>query len=194
MTSPVRRLPATQRGIDDAPTAPAHIVLALGANLGQREAILRSAVEGLAGMAGLVVDAVSPVVETDPVGGPAQGRYLNAVVVARTAMSPSALLVQCQRIEAGHGRERLVRWGARTLDVDIISYDDLVCETAELTLPHPRAHLRAFVLVPWARVDPTAVLPGPQGGRVRDLADGAADAGAVRPYPSLVLDLGRDLP
>lgn len=184
MTSPVRRLP---QGADEAPTEPAQIVLALGANLGQREVILRSAVQDLSGTAGLVVDMVSPVVETDPVGGPTQSRYLNAVVLARTAMSPSALLVQCQRIEAGHGRERLVRWGARTLDIDIIAYDDLALETEELTLPHPRAASRAFVLVPWSQADPTAVLTGAGGGRVRDLADEAPDRAGVRPYPQLVL-------
>jgi 2-amino-4-hydroxy-6-hydroxymethyldihydropteridine diphosphokinase len=166
------------------------VVLALGTNLGDRAAVLRSAVQSLAGTPGLVVERVSPVVETDPVGGPEQGPYLNAVVLARTTSSPSELLSSCQRIEARHGRQRLVRWGARTLDIDIVSYDDLVCATTDLTLPHPRAHLRGFVLVPWCAVDPGAVLPGPHGGAVRDLAEHAADAGGVRPHPAVRLDPG----
>jgi len=163
------------------------VVLALGANLGDRGKVLRSAVSALAGTAGLQVDAVSTVVETDPVGGPEQGPYLNAVVLARTTSSPARLLARCQQIEALHGRERQVRWGARTLDIDIVTYGDLVCETAELTLPHPRAHLRGFVLLPWSEADPDAVLPGPRGGGVLDLAAAVGPDG-VRLYPGVRLD------
>lgn len=181
MTSPVRRR-AVPVGLDERPTAPTPVVLALGSNLDDRDGILRSAVGALSALPDLVVEAVSPVVESDPVGGPEQGPYLNAVVLGRTTASPLGLLRQCQQVEAAHGRERLVRWGARTLDVDVVCYGEVVAETDELTLPHPRAHGRAFVLVPWALADPDAVLPGPRGGPVRRLAQAAADRDGVHPW------------
>lgn len=177
MTSPVRR-PAS-RDLDVPPPVPVEVVLALGSNLGDREATLRSAVAALTAAPSLVVRTVSPVVESDPVGGPEQGAYLNAVVLARTTSSPLALLRRCQQVEAEHGRERLVRWGARTLDVDIVCYGTVLADAPDLVLPHPRAHERAFVLVPWALADPAALLPGPAGGPVRRLAAAAADRGGV---------------
>jgi len=190
MTSPVRAVRPLSQGVEDPPSDAAQVVLALGSNLGEREAVLRSAVAGLSTTAGLAVHSVSPVVETEPVGGPVQDPYLNAVVLAATTLSPAALLALCQRIEAEHGRERNVRWGARTLDIDIISYGELVCETANLILPHPRAHLRAFVLVPWSQADPTAVLVGPGGGAVSALAAAADDRDGVRAFAGLDLNAG----
>ena len=183
MTSPVRPV-----DLDAAPASPARVVLALGANLGDRAATLRSAVAALRALPGLSDVRPSPVYETPPVGGPAQPPYLNALVAARTRLAPRAVLREAQRIEAEHGRERSVRWGPRTLDIDVVSYDDLVTGDAELTLPHPRAHERGFVLVPWADLDPSAVLPGPAGGRVADLASAAADALGVRLRPDLSLE------
>jgi dihydroneopterin aldolase/2-amino-4-hydroxy-6-hydroxymethyldihydropteridine diphosphokinase len=169
-------------------------VLALGANLGDREATLAAAVADLARTPGLEVVAISPVVETAPVGGPEQPDYLNAVVAVRSTLPPHQLLAACLRVEARHGRERRVRWAARTLDVDVITYGDLVLDTPDLVLPHPRAAGRAFVLAPWAALDPQAMLPLPAPGaraRVADLlADaGPLDAAGVRPRPDLVLEV-----
>lgn len=157
-------------------------VLALGANLGDRRATLQSAVEALATADGVRVVVASPVVETDPVGGPEQPDYLNAVVLVDTTLDPHELLATCRRIEQAHGRERLVRWGARTLDIDIVTVEGVTCCDDVLELPHPRAAQRAFVLAPWAAVDPDAVLAGPGGQAVpvRDLLTVAADAGGVR--------------
>ena len=104
--------------------------------------------------------AVSPVYETAPVGGPAQPDYLNAVLVAATSLPARAVLDRGQAAEAARRRVRGQRWGPRTLDVDVIVYGDAVSDDPELTLPHPRAHERAFVLAPWHDVDPGAVIPG----------------------------------
>lgn len=157
-------------------------VLALGANLGDRRATLQSAVEALADADGVRVVVVSPVVETDPVGGPEQPDYLNAVVLVDTTLDLHELLATCRRIEQAHGRERRVRWGARTLDIDIVTVEGATCRDDVLELPHPRAAQRAFVLAPWAAVDPDAVLTGPGGQAVpvRDLLTAAADADGVR--------------
>lgn len=159
------------------------VVLALGTNLGDREATLASAVGSLRSLDGLAVTAISQPFATAPVGGPPQPAYLNAVVLADTTLGPAQLLAVTQAIEASHGRERVVRWGPRTLDIDLITYgdsvsgDEVVQDDADLTLPHPRAHERAFVLAPWASVDPAARLRLP-GGRltdVRQLLGRAAD-------------------
>lgn len=172
------------------PLPPVPVVLALGSNLGDAAAHLQGAVEALSATDGLTVHRVSPVVETDPVGGPEQGAYLNAVVVASTSLTPSELLGRCQQIEAAHDRVREIRWGPRTLDVDVITYGETVDDDERLTLPHPRAHERAFVLVPWSLADPDAVLPGPLGGRVADLAERAGDRAGVRARPDVVLVTG----
>lgn len=183
MTSPVRPV-----DLDVDPREPVDAVLAVGSNLGDRLASLQAAVAALAAEPGLEVTAVSPVVETDPVGGPEQDDYLNAVVLIRSMLSPRSLLAACHRAEATRGRERGIRWGPRTLDVDIVTYGSLVSRDDELALPHPRAHERAFVLVPWALLQPDAVLPGPGGGRVAALAVDAPDASGVRPRPDLTLE------
>ncbi len=137
----------------------------IGANLGDRVAALRSAVTGLARLGSGV--AVSDVYETDPVGGPEQPAYLNAVVTLDTDRSPHDLLAAAHALENDLGRTREVRWGARTLDIDLLAVGHRIIVDALLTLPHPRAHERGFVLIPWAQVDPAAVLPG--RGRVADL-------------------------
>lgn len=148
-------------------------VLALGANLGDREATLRGAALELAAHPRITLVRASPIVRSRPVGGPAgQGDYLNAVVEVETELSPFGLLRACQEVEERHHRTRTQRWGPRTLDVDVVTVtgDDgrpVLSDDPALTLPHPRAHERAFVLVPWVGLDPTAVLPG--RGRVTDL-------------------------
>ncbi|GAA4974922.1 2-amino-4-hydroxy-6-hydroxymethyldihydropteridine diphosphokinase [Kineococcus glutinatus] len=167
-----------------APGREVPAVLALGTNLGDRAAVLRSAVAALRAVAGVRVRAVSPVVETAPVGGVPQPDYLNAVVLVSTSLSPLALLEACQAVEAAHGRDRspaAVRWGARTLDVDVVDVAGLVAACPRLQLPHPGAARRAFVLAPWHALDPAARLPGPGGGAVADLLAGAEDRDGVRP-------------
>jgi dihydroneopterin aldolase/2-amino-4-hydroxy-6-hydroxymethyldihydropteridine diphosphokinase len=125
---------------------------------------------------------ISPVVETDPVGGPEQPEYLNAVVAVRSTLTPHALLAACLAVEQRHGRERRVRWAARTLDVDVVTYGDLVLRTPDLVLPHPRAATRAFVLAPWAELDPSARLAVPGGSvpvleLLADLVGGSGNLG-----------------
>ncbi|WP_017622680.1 2-amino-4-hydroxy-6-hydroxymethyldihydropteridine diphosphokinase [Nocardiopsis chromatogenes] len=156
-------------------------VLALGSNMGDRMATLQGAVDALAGPGsapGLTAAAVSPVYETAPVGGPEQGPYLNAVLIADCALAPHELLARTQEAEKRFHRVREVRWGPRTLDVDIIALGDELSADPDLTLPHPRAHERAFVLRPWADADPGAVLPG--RGPVADLLAAVADQEADR--------------
>ncbi len=150
------------------------VVLALGSNLGDRLASLQGGVDVLCAGPGLFDVEVSPVYETAPVGGPAQPDYLNAVLVATTTLSARAVLDRSREAESALGRVRGQRWGPRTLDVDVIVYGAEVSDDPELTLPHPRAHERAFVLAPWHDVDPGAVIPG--HGRVADLL-GVVSAG-----------------
>jgi 2-amino-4-hydroxy-6-hydroxymethyldihydropteridine diphosphokinase len=152
--------------------------LAIGSNLGDRLALLHAGVHDLASTPGLELVAVSAVYETAPVGGPEQGAYLNAVVVVATDLGPLALLERALQVEAGHGRVRLQRWGPRTLDIDVLSFADEVSDDPVLTLPHPRAHERAFVLVPWAEVDPAYVVPG-RGVTVAELLDALPPADRV---------------
>jgi len=166
--------------LDQPPTAPVDVVLALGANLGPAAETLRAAVADLSAVPGLEVTGVSPLARTAAVGGPDQPDFLNAVVLARTTLSARDLLHACQRIEQGHGRERHEHWGPRTLDVDIVVYGHVLATTDDLELPHPRARERAFVLAPWAQVDPDAVLPGLGGGPVAALAETAPDRDGIR--------------
>ncbi|WP_433220946.1 2-amino-4-hydroxy-6-hydroxymethyldihydropteridine diphosphokinase [Microtetraspora malaysiensis] len=161
------------------------VVLALGSNLGRRMDNLQGALDALFDAPGLAFVAVSPVYETDPVGGPDQGPYLNAVVVAESMLDARTLLERAQGVENAFGRVRLVRNGPRTLDVDLIMVDGIVSDDPELTLPHPRAHERAFVLVPWSRADPDATIPG--RGAVADLLAGLDQTG-VRPREDLSLE------
>lgn len=162
----------------DTMTNSVKTVLALGANLGDREETLASAVRALAGHPQIHITGVSPVAETQPVGGPDQPTYLNAVVTADVTLSAHALLDAVHEIEADHGRVRIERWGPRTLDIDIIDFGGTLLSDPDLILPHPRAGERAFVLAPWQLLEPDAVLPG--AGKVADLAVAAADAGGLR--------------
>lgn len=165
------------------------VVLALGANLGDPVSTLADAVDTLADADGLDLVAVSPLARTEPVGGPEQPAYVNAVVVARTNLTPQSVLAIAHHVEQGAGRERLVRWGPRTLDIDLIQYGDRPdtahSEDPELTLPHPRAHERAFVLWPWARADPAATLVLADGRElaVAELAEQAADRAGLSAGP-----------
>ena len=139
-------------------------VLALGGNLGDRKANIRSAIRALKETEGIKVVKKSPLVESFAVtaAGVDQSRpnYLNGVVEIETDLKPGALLDLVRAIERDHGRVRLERWGSRTLDIDIITYGSLIKAGKRLTLPHPRAFERAFVVVPWALMSADAVLPG----------------------------------
>jgi 2-amino-4-hydroxy-6-hydroxymethyldihydropteridine diphosphokinase len=165
------------------------VVLALGSNLGNRQDILQGAVDAIVGLPGIRVTAVSPVYETVPVGGPAQPDYLNAVVLADAARPPRELLDRLHEIEAAFDRVRVVRWGPRTLDIDVIDFGGERSDDPELTLPHPRAHERAFVLGPWRDVDPDAALPG--RGPVADLLAETDRSGLRRSDLSLVIPEGQ---
>jgi 2-amino-4-hydroxy-6-hydroxymethyldihydropteridine diphosphokinase len=122
--------------------------LALGSSLGDRVAHLQGAVDALAAAAAVTVVAVSRVYETAPVGGPPQDAFLNAAVAVDTDLDPDALLALAHDLERDAGRERGERWGPRTLDVDILLYESVQMDTAELTIPHPRMWERGFVLAP----------------------------------------------
>jgi 2-amino-4-hydroxy-6-hydroxymethyldihydropteridine diphosphokinase len=135
------------------------VVFSLGSNLGDRLANLQLGLDVLAS-SGLDLVAVSSVYETDPVGGVEQADYLNAVLLARSSLPPSDILARCAAAEAAAERVRTQRWGPRTLDVDIIACGCVVSTDPALTLPHPRAHERAFVLIPWLELDSRAALPG----------------------------------
>lgn len=131
--------------------------LGLGSNLGDRERHLRDAVASL----GPMVRRVSPVYETEPVGGPpGQGPYLNIVVEIDTDLTPRELLAVCHRLEAAAGRVRAERWGPRTLDVDILLIDGVTVDEADLIVPHPRMWERRFVVAPLADLAPEVVPPG----------------------------------
>lgn len=139
-------------------------VLSVGSNQGDRMGFLRLAVDGL----GAAVRAVSPIYQTAPWGVTDQADFLNQVlIVADETAGEWDWLRRAQELERAAGRERARRWGPRSLDVDVITVDAVVSGDPELTLPHPRAHERAFVLVPWLDVDPQAEIPG--RGRVSEL-------------------------
>ena len=172
----------TRRDVQAAHAAPAHdatrpehlrsrrVVLAIGGNLGDVPVTLMHTVEALSYMEGFQIEDVSPIMRTKPVLAPGQAPqpdYWNAVVVGSAIATPDELFAQTSRIERELGRERHERWGARTVDIDIIQIEGLASTDPVLTLPHPRARERAFVLAPWLLCDPDAILEGV--GRVSDL-------------------------
>ncbi|QKW61975.1 2-amino-4-hydroxy-6-hydroxymethyldihydropteridine diphosphokinase [Streptomyces sp. NA03103] len=167
---------------------PKRAVIALGANLGNRLETLQGAIDALEDTPGVRVKGVSPVYETDPwgVAPDSQPSYFNAVVILKTTLPPSSLLERAHAVEEAFHRVRDERWGPRTLDVDIVAYAEVVSDDPQLTLPHPRAHERAFVLAPWLDVDPGAALPG--RGSVADLL-AAVTRDGVAPRADLELRL-----
>jgi 2-amino-4-hydroxy-6-hydroxymethyldihydropteridine diphosphokinase len=141
--------------------------LGLGSNLGDRLANLQAAVDALQAEPGLRVTASSRVWETRPEGGPPQPDYLNAVIRIETELSARDLLDVARRVETRLGRIRKERWGARTMDVDVLLYDDEEVDEADLVVPHPRMKQRAFVLLPLLDLEPDPVLP--DGTRLKDV-------------------------
>ena len=177
-----------RRGDHEAPapraedaSSPAHlrarrVVLAIGGNLGDVPVTLMHTVEALSYMEGFQIEDVSPIMRTKPVLAPGQAPqpdYWNAVVVGSAIATPDEIFAQTSRIERELGRERHERWGARSIDIDIIQVEGLASSDPVLTLPHPRAKERAFVLAPWILCEPDAVLEGV--GRVSDLLAGTPD-------------------
>lgn len=162
-------------------------VLSIGSNLGDRADLLRGAVQALRPW----LVAVSPVFSTPPWGPVEQGDFLNAVlIVDDPSAAPADWLARAQGAEQAAGRERAVRWGPRTLDVDVIAVDDIVSEDPMLTLPHPRAAERAFVLVPWHRLDQAAMLAGRPVGELIVGLD-PAEVAQVREVPEVSLEVIR---
>lgn len=154
-------------------------VFSLGSNIGDRLEHLQLAVGALANTPDLIVVDISPVYETVAVGGPEDNPdFLNLVVVTETTQPARVLLERAHAIEAAHNRVRDGIDGPRTLDVDLIIVGRAVNDSPELTLPHPRAHERAFVLAPWADVDPQAEIPG--HGKVADLLETVGTSGVTR--------------
>lgn len=154
-------------------------VLALGSNLGESGDTLSLAVADLVDSPRVRLREVSPIVLTKAVGGPDQPDYLNMVVEVETDFSPYELLEHCQAVENKHLRVRTVRWGPRTLDIDIITFGEYTSQDVQLTIPHPRAATRAFVLQPWAWMDSAAVL---DGRLVSELVEQAEDLGGLVPF------------
>ena len=156
---------------------PVRAVLAIGGNLGKRRKTIRSGLKALAATKGISKVVCSPLVEssawTEEGIDVSKPNYMNGVVAILTTLKPKDLLTEIRRIETEHGRIRLERWGSRTLDIDIITYGDVLKATKELTIPHPRAFERSFVLVPWSLLEPDAILPG--YGSVAELAEPLKD-------------------
>lgn len=148
-------------------------ILALGGNLGDRKATIKAAIKDIKAIEGVEVISKSPLYESFAAteDGPDESapRYLNGVIEIETTLKPGNLLTELRKIETAHGRVRLERWGSRTLDIDIITYGSLIKDGKRLTIPHPRAYQRAFVVVPWAAMDPSAKLLG--HGSVAALAE-----------------------
>lgn len=154
-------------------------VLSIGSNVGDRAAHLRTAVAEFAD----VLVAVSPVYETPAWGGVAQEPYLNAVLLVAGDHTPAEWLARAHTAEDAAGREHAVRWGPRTLDVDIVQIDGVASEDPDLRLPHPFAHERAFVLRPWSDIDPTGQL---SGRAIRDWLS-TVDSTGIRLQPDVVI-------
>ncbi|MFD1484249.1 2-amino-4-hydroxy-6-hydroxymethyldihydropteridine diphosphokinase [Lacticaseibacillus baoqingensis] len=151
--------------------------IGLGTNLGDRAKHLQQAVRALAAIPNVSVKRESLVYETQPVGGVAQDDYLNQVVQVATSLAPMALLLRLHEIEALLHRQRIVRWGPRTVDLDLLLYDHVTQTTPELTLPHPELANRRFVLVPLLEVASKALVP-----TIANMLAHTPDRNWVRPY------------
>ncbi|HOA34887.1 MAG TPA: 2-amino-4-hydroxy-6-hydroxymethyldihydropteridine diphosphokinase [Bacillota bacterium] len=154
--------------------------IGLGSNLGDRMGYLREALTRLE-QEPVRLGKVSPLYETEPVGGPLQGPYLNACATFETALSPVSLLRRLQQIETALGRVRRERWGPRTVDLDLLVYGNVIMRTPSLELPHPRLAERDFVLQPLKDIAPELLIPG-TGKTVSQLVHERPPAGGVRLY------------
>lgn len=159
---------------------PVTAYLGLGSNLGDRLANLQRAADLLGGKPDISVMRSSRVYETDPVGGPPQPSFLNVVLEIATELSPHELLSVCEGTEDSMGRVRVVRWGPRPIDIDILTYDERTIDEVALQIPHPRMHERGFVLAPLAELADDPPLPG--GRHLVDVRLGPGVVEGVRPF------------
>jgi 2-amino-4-hydroxy-6-hydroxymethyldihydropteridine diphosphokinase len=160
--------------------------IGLGSNLGDREENLRNAIRGLDAVPGVTVKQVSAIYETEPVGGPEQPDYLNAVVEIDSQLGVRAIFEACMTIEHALGRERAdehEHWGPRVIDLDLLTCGDLVVSDPDLEIPHPRIAERAFVLVPFSEIAPYIEIPGL--GKVHELEERLLVTHTVRPTGTL---------
>lgn len=148
-----------QRSARAAEPSAVRAYVALGSNLGDRKQNMNAAIEKMKHLRGVRVTRVSSFLETEPVGGPPQGKYLNAVVEIECSLSAHELLRELQRIENELGRRRFGKSFPRTMDLDILLFGDAIIDEVELKIPHPRMHQRAFVLDPLHEIAPDAVHP-----------------------------------
>ena len=164
-------------------------VIGIGSNIGDSVSTVRRAIDEIEATFDVDVYERSSLYRTRPVGGPEQDDYINVVVVMHCDRDPDRVLAGLQGIEHEFGRVREVRWGPRTLDLDIIAVDDMISIDPDLTLPHPRAHERAFVLVPWHEIDPEATLPhhGPIENLIDRLTHDAEDGSRIPSASSVVV-------
>lgn len=153
--------------------------LGLGSNVGDRLQCLREALRSLSSLEGVRLLRVSPVYQTEPVGVADQPQFLNAVAEVETGLGAEQLLAFCLRIEKELGRERRVRWGPRTIDIDLLFQEGQACDLGDLTLPHPRMLERRFVLQPLADLAPNLML---KGSSVRDHLLSLKDSNGVQPF------------
>lgn len=160
------------------------ILLGLGSNLGDREQYIATAVRLLAACPALTVCRTSALYETEPVGVKEQPAFLNAVISIKTTLEPEALLEQCLAVEAQLGRIRQERWGPRTIDIDLLLYENRICNSPRLSLPHPRLAERKFVLIPLAEV--AGDIPAFAGKTAKELLTGHGDDNKVTYYKQLV--------
>ena len=152
-----------------------HVVLSIGANLGDAETMVYQTIHQLSEI--LKESKASRIYQTAPVGVEDQPEFFNAVVLGEWGGTADELLGRTSKLEEAAGRERIQRWGARTLDIDIITFGDQVSHDPKLTLPHPRAHERLFVLIPWIELQPDAQLIGQ--GDVSGIIEALQSAGAT---------------
>jgi 2-amino-4-hydroxy-6-hydroxymethyldihydropteridine diphosphokinase len=163
----------------------ARAFLCIGSNIENRASALRTAVERLNDVPSSRVAAASSIYETEPWGKADQAAFLNQAVEMETALEPERLLEFCKAIERGLGRRRTVKWGPRTIDIDILLYDGRILEGTALRIPHPRLRERRFALAPLAEIAPDAPVPG-TGHTVAELLEACEDRGGVRLYDSTV--------
>ncbi|MDY6826289.1 MAG: 2-amino-4-hydroxy-6-hydroxymethyldihydropteridine diphosphokinase [Bacillota bacterium] len=157
--------------------------IGLGSNIGSRLTNLRQSLTLLARIPSIRIKTVSPIYETEPVGGPVQGYYLNACASLLTTLPPETLMEAMLDVENRIGRIRIERWGPRTIDLDMLVYENMVMNTARLALPHPRLGERCFVLIPLSDIAPNLAIPG-QGKTVRELLSKCPSEEEVRYYLS----------
>lgn len=158
---------------------PARAYIGIGSNLADPVNQVRRALQLLSSILSSSCVAQSPLYRTAPVGGPPdQPDYINAVAALDTGLTPAQLFAVLQALELGQGRRRTVRWGPRTLDLDLLLYDQLISDDPRLTLPHPRLHERAFVLYPLYDIAPNLTIPGQ--GSLRTLCANCSKHGLIR--------------